>query len=379
MFCRPTNRHGIGARRTSHRSNRSRVARQRGAALIVALLVFAVASALIVGLQRDFTLQLSRGRTALISEQSWSYLLGAEALAAVALQADLAQDARADTPRDHLSELWASEATPYPLEDGGWLRGQLSDLQGRFNVNSLVEAARGSETEGDGSADGAGSGAGRVNELGSVTGTDQLTPPQKQFVRLLQSLESAPVDLNTAIALTMAVVDYLDSDAEPRPGGAEDERYRTQVPPYRTANRSIASVSELRAVAGITPDIYRALAPLVSVWPERDARLNILTAPLAVLRSINDSNRLEPLDRASAEQLMRQRDEGAFDSVETFIADPAFTGAELSELAPYLDVRSDWFLLDATVAIAEREQRLYSVMQRDGGRVLSRYRSQGEL
>ena len=40
---------------------RSVISGQRGAALIVALLVFAIASALMVGLQRDFTLQLQRG------------------------------------------------------------------------------------------------------------------------------------------------------------------------------------------------------------------------------------------------------------------------------------------------------------------------------
>ena len=51
---------------------------QRGAALVVAMLVFALVAALMVGLQRDFTLTLQRGTHQLFSEQAWAYLLGAE-------------------------------------------------------------------------------------------------------------------------------------------------------------------------------------------------------------------------------------------------------------------------------------------------------------
>ena len=52
--------------------------RQQGAALIVALLVFAVAAALLVGLQREFTLHMQRGSNYFAMEQGWSYLLGAD-------------------------------------------------------------------------------------------------------------------------------------------------------------------------------------------------------------------------------------------------------------------------------------------------------------
>ena len=41
---------------------------ERGAALVVAMLVFALVAALMVGLQRDFTLALQRGTHQLFSE-----------------------------------------------------------------------------------------------------------------------------------------------------------------------------------------------------------------------------------------------------------------------------------------------------------------------
>ena len=60
---------------------------ERGAALVVAMFVFALVAALMVGLQRDFTMTLQRGTHQLFSEQAWAYLIGAEELAAVELEA----------------------------------------------------------------------------------------------------------------------------------------------------------------------------------------------------------------------------------------------------------------------------------------------------
>ena len=71
---------------------------ERGAALVVAMLVFALVAALMVGLQRDFTLTLQRGTHQLFSEQAWAYLIGAEELAAVVLQACLLYTS--PSPRD---------------------------------------------------------------------------------------------------------------------------------------------------------------------------------------------------------------------------------------------------------------------------------------
>ena len=47
-------------------------------------------------------------------------------------------------------------------------------------------------------------------------------------------------------------VDWLDEDIDPRPNsGAEDDYYMLQNPPYRAANRLMASASELRLVKGM--------------------------------------------------------------------------------------------------------------------------------
>ena len=366
--------------------------RQGGAALIVALLVFALASALMVGLQRDFSLQLQRGANGLVQEQSWSYLRGAEGLAAAALRLDSEQDKAKDAPRDDLSEVWASEARPYPLPEGGWLLGELEDLQGRLNLNNLLDepnqsANAGSadpdpetdSTETDSQSQTNDPNTENVSEGAGSDEERRFTSGQKQLIRLLQTLEGLGVDQTQAIALTEAISDYMDADDQRRLAGAEDEAYRNGVPPYRPANQPIASVSELRAIVGITPEIYAALAPLVTVWPLEGSKLNILTAKPAVLRTINSDDRLEPLSLGDAQRLVELRERGEINEVEDLLTDIAFSDTAMNDIANVLGITSDWFLLSASVQIADREQRLYSVLQRNERRVVSRYRSLGEL
>jgi len=343
---------------------------QGGAALIVALLVFAIASALLVALQRDFTLHMQRGSNYLAGEQGWSYLLGAEALGMVALRLDAQSDANSAAPVDHLGELWAGEATPYPLAEGGWLVGKLEDLQGRFNLNSLVDVPE----AGDGTP-----GEDSEEALTVAAGEAAYSEAQKQFVRLLLTLEGTSINIDQAISIMEAVADFIDDDVRKRLNGAEDEAYLYSEPTYRTSGRPLASVSELRGVAGISPEIYRALAPLVTVWPRQGGALNILTAPSTVLRSLGTGSGLEPLSEADGQRLVTARREGMITSIDELMEDVAFSAEDSGKLRDLLVESSSWFLLSATVEIADRELRLYSVLERDGEVILPRYRSTGEL
>ena len=362
---------------------------ERGAALVVAMLVFALVAALMVGLQRDFTLTLQRGTHQLFSEQAWAYLIGAEELAAVALQADSRADARAEVAADHLGEVWAQPPTPYPLDAGGWMSGRIEDLQGRLNLNLLADSQPGGSTTPD--ANGGDDAEDVAEDMAADTPPQQTaTAPsddptkrwnatQKMFIRLLQALGEASLPLEEAMTLTDAVTDFIDRDAERRLNGAEEGDYRYADYPYLPANRALASVSELRAVRGMTEPVYRALAPLVTVWPETSGRLNILTCPLPVLRTVNGDDQLSPLNEMEAQRLYELRREGEIGTVADLLADPAFDGQSIGQLEPLLDIRSDWFLLDATVELVERERHLFSVLHRVPDRTVAVFRSEGEL
>ena len=369
---------------------------QRGAALIIAMLVFALSATLLVALQREFSLALQRGTNQLFSEQAWAYLIGAEELAKLALQADHLLDARSATAADHLGELWAQPATPYPLDAGGWMTGQLTDLQGRINLNMLVSdpATQSPPSGGEGVRDGGSESASagvesepvsqsrQKNEsVGQVSGDEagRWTPTQKLLIRLLQALNEASLPLDEAMALTEAISDFIDPDTNRRRDGAEANEYRYADFPYLPANRALASVSELRSVRGMTPEIYEALAPLVTVWPERNTRLNILTAPLPVLRTLNADDQWAPLPVIDAERWVESRREGGIAQVADLLADPILAGRPSAELESLLDIRSDWFLLDASVELLDRQRHLFTVLHRETDMAVAVFRSEGEL
>ncbi len=369
---------------------------QRGAALIIAMLVFALSATLLVALQREFSLALQRGTNQLFSEQAWAYLIGAEELAKLALQADHLLDARSATAADHLGELWAQPATPYPLDAGGWMTGQLTDLQGRINLNMLVSdpvtqsPPSGGEGVSDGGSESASAGvesepvsqSRQQNEsVDQVSGDEagRWTPTQKLLIRLLQALNEASLPLDEAMALTEAISDFIDPDTNRRRDGAEANEYRYADFPYLPANRALASVSELRSVRGMTPEIYEALAPLVTVWPERNTRLNILTAPLPVLRTLNADDQWAPLPVIDAERWVESRREGGIAQVADLLADPILAGRPSAELQSLLDIRSDWFLLDASVELLDRQRHLFTVLHRETDMAVAVFRSEGEL
>ena len=330
---------------------------QRGAAMVLALLVFALSASLIVAMSRDFNRTYRQGSNIFLSAQSDAYLQGAEGLASLALIADADADRRAERRRDDLVEIWAREASPYPLDEGGWLVGSLEDLQGRFNLNQL---ARRAEQE---------------------VGESRLTAEQTQFVRLLLVVTEGELGETEALSITRAIGDWLDADNSLRPDGAEDDTYVTLTPAYRAANRPMASISELRAVAGVDDDLFRALEPFVTVWPEQPAGLNIHTAPAVVLRSLAEDDSLQPLSASDGEALVAYREENGFADLDDFFAHPVFAGRaeNMAQTRTLLAETSDYFLLSARVEVADRNTRLYSVLERKNRQVNVLQRTTGSL
>lgn len=325
---------------------------QRGSALVVTLLVFAIGMALIVPMYSEYTLFLRRHANSFIAEQAWAYLRGGEELASLLLREDLLEDEREGVVRDDLSELWAQQVPPYALDEGGWLTGRLEDLNGRFNLNSL---------------------------LGQPPAKQRFTAQQEQFIRLLQTLEEPTVSEQDAILITESVVDWLDADSQPRDFGAEDDHYYAVTPSYRAANREMMSVSELQAVAYVTPEIYAAIEPLLTVWTA-DLKININTAPAQVLRSINSTGDYRPLSAQEGESLLELRGEEGFENAQAMLDSPVFEDRQLSqELVASLGESGQYFLFSAEVDVADRISRLYSVLQRQQQQVRTLVRASGSL
>lgn len=300
---------------------------QRGVAILTAVLIVAIGTMLAVNLLWEGTLDLRRGEAALAADQGLMYVQGAEAWAADILRQDLV-----DSPNsDHLSETWAFELPPLPIE-GGVIVGRLEDLQGRFNLNNLVNPD-GTENE----------------------------QARHQFERLLASLDADP-------GLAGAVVDWLDPDTDLRfPTGGEDVTYTSAEPPYRTANSMITSVSELMAVTGFDRDIYARVAPYLAALP-MGTKLNVNTASDVLLASLSDD-----IDLGTAASLVEQRGDADFPDIEA-----VFAGLVEPDVLQDIDGVSEHFLLTATVTLGTNQLTMRSVLQRDpSGLTRALFRSLG--
>lgn len=318
---------------------------QRGAALILALVVVVTATVLATAMGNEFLVTLNRVENQLFGKQSAAYMQGGEGLA----RSVLMNDYTSGNVIDHISEGWLDSPQEFPF-DQGIIVGRICDLQGRFNLNNLASAPSTAAT---------------------------YNANQELFIRLLQTLPlENPLDRPQAEELSNAITDWIDADDRVRsPGGAEDSYYADLELAYRPGNRLLHSVSELRWVKDVSDELYAALEPYVVALPKA-TQLNVNTASARVLRSINTNAVLEPITDSEAEALLLTRDgelgltseqvlEGAgasgFESLSDFVADHPAPALDTD----HLSLRSDYFLLESKILFLEREAELYSVLYRD--------------
>lgn len=313
--------------------------RQRGVALVTALLVVSLATVAAVAMATRLQVDMRRTGNLLNGEQAYAYAVAAESWAYVILRRD-----RKESEYDALGEDWATALPPIAVE-GGFVNGRIEDLQGRFNINNLVEDE------------------GEPTDAESAVNAEELA----YFKRLLEVLELEP-------ALAPALVDWIDADINTRfPDGAEDETYLLADPPYRAANRPLVSISELRLVKGFTPEVMAVLAPHVTALPVAETLININTATAAVLRALH-----KELDDRGVEQLIADRGEDGYADVDTFLEHSALAGLDLDI---EVDITSDWFNVLTATSVGRGQVQLESLFWREDDqlRVVSRIRSRRPL
>ena len=108
--------------------------RQRGVALLTAILVVAVATVIATNLLWLSTLDLRRTGSTLALDQELQFVLGAEAWVGDILQQDLEDSSESD----HLGEVWATQIEPLPIE-GGFIYGSVVDLRSLDRAHAVRE------------------------------------------------------------------------------------------------------------------------------------------------------------------------------------------------------------------------------------------------
>ncbi|MBT8063157.1 MAG: type II secretion system minor pseudopilin GspK [Gammaproteobacteria bacterium] len=305
---------------------------ERGVALVTALLVVALATVAAVAMATRLHVDLRRAGNLLHGEQAYTYALAAESWAQVILERDAN-----DNKSDSLEDDWATSLPPIAVE-GGLVDGQVSDLQGRFNVNNLVD------------------GAGNPD-------VDQ----REYFERLLDNLQ-------LDVSLAAALLDWVDRDTIVTFGGIEDDGYLLLDPPYRAANRRLVDISELRLVQGFTAEVIETLAPHVTALPATTA-INVNTASVQTLLSLH-----EDLNLADIQALVEAREDGAYENINEFEAEDALAGLD-PPIAVGIGVESEWFQVLTDVIVGAGRARLNTLLNRDSGatRVIMRTRARHYL
>jgi general secretion pathway protein K len=107
---------------------------------------------------------------------------------------------------------------------------------------------------------------------------------QADIEQLQSLLRTVGVEANAARLLAAAIIDWRDPDSVLTPNGAELATYVESGWSTGPANRPFVSVSEIKSVLGMPPDVADRLASLLSVSTEGE--INPMTAPEPVLRAV---------------------------------------------------------------------------------------------
>lgn len=316
---------------------------QRGVALITVILISAIIILMVFAMTEQ---QVVDGRRASnISERYQAYMFAewAEGWAKRILLEDGKNGAL-----DHQLEEWTQVVPPFEV-DGGFISGSITERNGCFNLNNLVDA-----------------GVGQAEDI-------------VRYKRLLSALE-----LDTGLA--DSVVDWLDADSQLTfPHGAESDYYARLEPPYAIANQGFVSSSELLAVKGYDTEIMDKLGPHVCALPVR-SKINVNFASMEVLMSMATG-----IDRAMAEAIILERDKPqqglvsnkGFANMQELYDVPGLKNLLTSQAGLQAKIEqgyglaSNYFLLQTGASFSRSDMVVYSLLERSSTTIKTLFRAQG--
>lgn len=298
------------------RSSPSYPKKQRGVAMIVAILVVSLASITAISMSSRHERDIRRTSNILNGDQAWRYGMGAESFVSIILGKDAANN-----KYDHPGEIWLEPVT-LPIEEG-FLKGQIQDRQGCFNINNL-------------------------------NGQDSA----KHFAVLERLLGF----MNQNATLAQTIQDWVDSDQNVNiPDGAEDNAYFGKTPAYRSADRHIASITELYLIQGIDASNYTALEKQLCALPQSNTAVNVNMASPELLAALATQGATP----AKMSKLYTDIQNGAALQTTNDFLQHNDTAGYVYDVP--LSTQSEWFLANASATIADTTVTQVSLIKRDNG------------
>lgn len=206
--------------------------REYGGALLAILIVIAVIASLINHQTAKMTNLTRTTQSHIQFSQALQYAEGLEDYAIELLLEDKT------TSIDYYGEPWGSSAMDFKI-DGAYTTLSIEDLQGRFNINNIVNS--------DGS----------------------LNEPQFRF------FENMLLSLHLDEVIARRVADWIDRDRIPRTGYTEDSNFNNEKPPFYSADNSMSDPSEIFP-SNITGEDLTVLLKNITTLPQNQ-RLNVNT------------------------------------------------------------------------------------------------------
>jgi len=297
---------------------------ERGAALLTVLMLVAIIAVMAGAALEKLRLSTRLASNAATGEQARAYALAAETMALTRVSNLLAPK----PTRVTLAGGWSN--TPFGLPvPGGFATARVRDGANCFNLNSLVG----------------------MTTPGVYVARGEVRP---QFVRLMRLLD---VPVQVAEQVAAGTTDWIDSDQDQSPMGAEDGAYLGRVPSYRTAGTLMSDPSELRVIAGMTPEIYTKIRPWICTLPfakPSPINVNTLLPEQSVLLAMMYP---DTLSVGAAQQLLLRRPVQGYATFDELQKGASLLGA--ANIAPAADaqVLSKWFTLDIDVTLGTTQMQ----------------------
>lgn len=289
--------------------------RQRGIAVISAMLVAALVTAVVAQLLWQQQLLISE----LENQQNATQATWMADAAIDWSRAILAEDAN-NGRVDHSREIWSTRLPATPIE-GGQLSGYIIDQEQFFNLNNLMIENRLSETN------------------------------LKTLQRLLELLNLKPSQAD-------ALADWLDADINPiSADGAEDNYYLGLNPPYRSGNQALNETGNLIRVKGFDAAAINKISRFATALPTTTS-LNVNTASAQVLQFALPNATLQ-----DAQAIVAMRNMAFFSDLADFSR--RLPNKEIPVNQANLSVNSHYFLVTCFAQFGRSQLKVEALLFRD--------------
>jgi general secretion pathway protein K len=265
------------------RQNKPSSLGQRGAALILVLLMVSILVVLVIETMRAMQVEGAGARHFRDSLQAEGVAKSGVNLAMSLLAIDLAEN-EVDHPGEPWAQVTKADALPVQLPEEGTLEGNVVDEASKFPINYLV---------------------------------DEDGKPQDTYKKVLTGLltnQPFALEEEEAEGLVSAITDWLDKDDETGGElGAESDYYQQLEQPYECKNSRFTSLAELQLVRGMTEELYfgaeenPGLGDILTVYG--NGKININTATPLILKALVGSSVSEDTAEAWAESVVAYREE----------------------------------------------------------------------